>query len=106
MKKYSIARLNKVATILKEVPNGNFEPGSTTKEIGPVFYGNYQLSIADTAALNAEGTGDTRIVAVRHDDRIDTNCQLRLADRDYRVTKIQPDDELNGFDLITINWQN
>lgn len=103
MKNYSISRLNKVAHYGKEDTSGP-EPDGEYKDIGTIFYGSYRQTLADSARLDVEGNKDTKVVVIRHNEVIDTTVIFKINDKPYQVIEVLPDDEVNGLDLVTLQY--
>lgn len=105
MKKYSISRLNKVATVghMDNTYNSEGVPQDTFVADLTIFYGSYSRGVDRTLSLTGTALEDTTVIAVRHDDRLTNKQRIQLADGvTYYIQSIEADDDINAFDTLTL----
>ncbi|MFD1483872.1 phage head closure protein [Lacticaseibacillus baoqingensis] len=104
MKKYSIARLNKVAEIGKTVSRrtGAGINISTFEPTGTLFYGSYNRTVTQTYQITGTDLADTIAIVVRHTDTLNDSMLVRLAGTVYDIQSIAYDDDPNAFDVVTL----
>lgn len=104
MKKYAVSRLNKVAEIGKTV---NHKTGaginvSTFEPTGTLFYGSYNRTVTQTYQITGTDVEDTIAIVVRHTDTLNDSILVRLAGIVYAIQSIAYDDDIHGFDVVTL----
>lgn len=94
----------------KELPNGNNI--NTNEPLFSFWFGYYKQSLSQSVSSNAfDYLKDKPIIVVRHDDRFttamnDTSFTITLPspnDKTYNVASINPDYEVNGYDVIVLS---
>ncbi|QEU48015.1 head-tail adaptor protein [Schleiferilactobacillus harbinensis] len=104
MKKYAVSRLNKVAEIGKTV-NRKTGAGinvSTFEPTGTLFYGSYNRTVTQTYQITGTDVEDTIAIVVRHTDTLNDSILVRLAGIVYAIQSIAYDDDIHGFDVVTL----
>jgi SPP1 family predicted phage head-tail adaptor len=104
LKKYAVSRLNKVAEIGKTV---NRRTGadlniSTFEPTGTLFYGSYNRTVTQTYQITGTDVEDTIAIVVRHTDTLNDSILVRLDGIVYAIQSIAYDDDIHGFDVVTL----
>lgn len=113
MKNYNVNRMKYRAEIVKiedEFEDGfqntdeNGNPITSLKPTGEVFwYGLYHVAITNDIGQNVpEHVQTTKNIVIRHETKINTDDLIKIESSYYRVIDIEPDDETNGLDVVTL----
>ena len=105
MKNYNINRLKHKAKlgIIEQGEDDNGMPTNIFKAQRDIWFGEYRVSITQNPfATTPVHTQNTRTVVIRHDTTVKTWQVLEINGLDYQITAIEPDDEVNGLDILTL----
>lgn len=105
MRNYNINRLKHKAKLgtIDQDEGKNGMPINVFKAQRDIWFGEYRFSITqDPFATTPVGARNTRAVVIRHDTTVKTWQALEINDLDYQITDIEPDDEVNGLDILTL----
>lgn len=114
MKKYSMARLNKRVTFCKteNKVNGAGVNIPTPVDLVTLWYGSYTQTLTQTATLMGTTATASNTIVVRHNKQLNqlfNNGEIlyaKLANGNYEVTQYNGDDDINAYDLVTLNHVN
>lgn len=105
MRNYNINRLKHKGQLgtIEQGEDQNGMPTNVFKSQRDLWFGEYRASITQnpfvTTPVHAQ---NTRTVVIRHDTTVNTKQVLEINGLDYRITDIEPDDEVNGLDILTL----
>ena len=105
MRNYNINRLKHKAKlgIIEQGEDDNGMPTNIFKAQRDIWFGEYRVSITQNPfATTLVHTQNTRTVVIRHDTTVKTWQVLEINGLDYQITSIEPDDEVNGLDILTL----
>ncbi len=78
-------------------------PTSIFKPQLDIWFGVYRVSITQNPfSTTLDHTQNTHTVVIRHDTTVKTWQVLEINGLDYQITAIEPDDEVNGLDILTL----
>lgn len=105
MRNYNINRLKHKAKLgtIEQGEDDNGMPTNVFKAQREVWFGEYRVSITQnpfvTTPVHAQ---NTRTVVIRHDITVNTKQVLEINGLDYRIINNEPDDQVNGLDILTL----
>lgn len=105
MRNYNINRLKHKAKlgIIEQGEDDNGMPTNIFKAQRDIWFGEYRVSITQNPFVTTPvHTQNTRTVVIRHDTTVKTWQVLEINGLDYQITAIEPDDEVNGLDILTL----
>lgn len=103
MKDYDLKRM-KYRVEFGKYKNSGPEAGSAVfVPMAKVWCGLYKLSTSQIIAAGStlEGMDHTKLIAIRHKD-LDEFTHAMFNDDLYTIQKIESDDSLNGFDVVSL----
>lgn len=105
MKNYKINRLKHKAELgtFKQYINGNGVPVNTFVVDREIWFGEYHVKITQKPYSNEPFRVQTqKLIVIRHDTTVKTSQIIKIENSCYRVIDMEPDDEVNGFDILTL----
>lgn len=105
MRNYNINRLKHKAKLgtIEQGEDDNGMPTNVFKAQREVWFGEYRVSITQNQfATTPVGAQNTRTVVIRHETTVKTWQALEINGLDYQITAIEPDDQVNGLDILTL----
>ncbi|MEE6714294.1 phage head closure protein [Schleiferilactobacillus harbinensis] len=105
MKNVRLARLNKRAAYGEFTPSGDGEPTEVWHEVMTLFYGSYKQTLKDVQQLSGEGSGEVKVIIIRHNERVTNSGAFQINGKQYNVKQVLPDDDVNGMDLVTLEYE-
>lgn len=108
MKNYKISRLKHLAKLGTFSENGQFNqntgmPIKSFVATKSIWFGLYRLSITQQPYSNQPyRVNQKKLIVIRHDTKIATDQIIKIQDSLYRIIDIEPDDGVNGLDVLTL----
>lgn len=80
------------------MPSFEFKPKGE-----PIWYGEYKVAMSQEPYSNEPISVQTsRTIVIRHDTTINSGDIIKIETGYYRIVNIEPDDEVNGLDIVTL----
>ena len=106
MKKYKINRIKHKAYIgtFQETTDENDNTVYEFQAVGePIWYGEYRVAYTQNPYTNTpEPIKKAKTIVIRHDTTVNSGAILKLGNSCYKIQDIEPDDEVNGLDILTL----
>ena len=75
---------------------------STTVPVMSLWCGEYTNTLNQTYTNLGNSVNADIVLAVRHNDQLNKQLQVKYKGKEYKIINIDSDDRLNAFDLITL----
>lgn len=75
---------------------------STTVPVMSLWGGEYTTTLNQTYTNLGNSVNADIVLAVRHNDQLNKQLQVKYKGKEYKIINIDSDDRLNAFDLITL----